>query len=264
MHPYAHPVYPTPSDVWRYGAPAASFGPGLPGSPAGDSSRPPRYPFCFPPGPPPGYPFAQPFAPGWGMAGFPGFAPGDASRARPVAPQPAPAGGAGAAPLSPAADRPVGTALLQGPGDGPAHAAEPDERSERRDYGPEPFVTDIEEATKRNQTFRTALWTGNHLQLTLMSIPAGESIGLERHEHTDQFIRIEEGKGLVEMGAAADRLDFRRAVEEDDVILVPAGSWHNLTNTGPRPLKLYSIYAPPEHPRGTVHATKQAAMAAEG
>lgn len=100
--------------------------------------------------------------------------------------------------------------------------------------------------------------------MTLMSIPAGEDIGLERHDHVDQFIRIEEGRGLVQMGDAAERLDFRRAVEEDDVILIPAGTWHNVTNTGRSPLKLYSIYAPPQHPRGTVHVTKREAMAAEG
>lgn len=140
---------------------------------------------------------------------------------------------------------------------------EPDGRQPLHDYGPEPFVVDIEEAAKRNDTFRTALWTGNHLQLTLMSIPVGGEIGLERHDHLDQFIRIEEGDGLVEMGRTRENLSFRRAVEEDDVILIPAGTWHNVTNTGRRPIKLYSIYAPPAHPRGTVHRTKQEADAAE-
>lgn len=140
---------------------------------------------------------------------------------------------------------------------------EPDDRQPLQDYGPEPFVTDIEDATKRNDMFRTALWTGNHLQLTLMSIPVGGEIGLERHDNLDQFIRIEEGDGLVEMGRSREDLSFRRSVEDDDVVLIPAGTWHNVTNTGRRPIKLYSIYAPPAHPRGTVHRTKQEADAAE-
>lgn len=128
------------------------------------------------------------------------------------------------------------------------------------DYGPRPFVTNIEKATERNDTFRTALWTGEHLQLTLMSIDVGDDIGIELHEDTDQFLRVEQGQGLVLMGSSKDRLNFRRRVAEDCVILVPAGTWHNLINTGNIPLKLYSIYAPPHHPRGTVHVTKADAM----
>lgn len=131
------------------------------------------------------------------------------------------------------------------------------------DYGPKPFVTNIEQATKQNNNFRTALWTGNHLQLTLMSINAGEDIGLECHPNLDQFLRIEQGQGLVKMGTSKDNLDFRRKVSDDYAIFVPAGTWHNLINTGKKPLKLYSIYAPPQHPKGTVHKTKKEAMAAE-
>ncbi len=138
-----------------------------------------------------------------------------------------------------------------------------DEHLEIKDYGGQPFVTNIEKVTKRNRTFRTALWTGQHLQLTLMSIDVGEDIGLEVHPHVDQFLRIEEGQGLVQMGDSKDRLDFQARVEDDDVILVPAGKWHNVRNTGNRPLKLYSIYAPPEHPFGTVHSTKAEALQAE-
>jgi mannose-6-phosphate isomerase-like protein (cupin superfamily) len=126
-----------------------------------------------------------------------------------------------------------------------------------KDYGPEPFVIDIEEAAKQNNNFRTALWTGKHLQLTLMSINVGEDIGLEVHPNLDQFIRIEEGQGLVRMGDSKDRLDFQRRVYEGYVFIIPAGKWHNLINTGNRPLKLYSIYAPPQHPAGTVHKTKK-------
>ncbi len=132
-----------------------------------------------------------------------------------------------------------------------------------RDYGPEPFVVNIEEATKQNNTFRTALWTGNHLQLTLMSINVGEDIGLEMHPNLDQFIRIEEGHGLVMMGDRKDNLYFQKRVCDDYAIIIPAGKWHNLINTGYTPLKLYSIYAPPQHPYGTVHETKEDAEAAE-
>lgn len=126
-----------------------------------------------------------------------------------------------------------------------------------RDYGKEPYVVNIEEITKANNTFRTALWTGDNLQLTLMSIPVGESIGLEVHQKTDQFIRIEEGNGLVQMGPNQNNLNFQREVYDNFAFVVPAGTWHNLINTGNKPIKLYSIYAPPNHPKGTVHMTKK-------
>ncbi|GAA0733486.1 hypothetical protein GCM10008906_04400 [Clostridium oceanicum] len=132
-----------------------------------------------------------------------------------------------------------------------------------KDYGPNPFVVNIEEATKKNNTYRTALWTGDHLQLTLMSIGVGEDIGLETHPNLDQFIRIEEGEGIVKMGDSKGNLNFQRKVYDDYAIFIPAGKWHNLINTGDKPIKLYSIYAPPEHPRGTVHETKAIAEAAE-
>lgn len=134
---------------------------------------------------------------------------------------------------------------------------------ELKDYGTEPFVVNIEEATKQNNTYRTALWTGTHLQLTLMSIKVGEDIGLEVHPNLDQFIRIEEGQGLVKMGDSENNLDFQRKVYDDFAFIIPAGKWHNLINTGNKPIKLYSIYAPPEHPHGTVHETKAIAEAAE-
>jgi mannose-6-phosphate isomerase-like protein (cupin superfamily) len=131
------------------------------------------------------------------------------------------------------------------------------------DYGPQPFVIDIDEAATRNDDFRTALWTGRYLQLTLMSIQPGEDIGLEIHPETDQFVRIEEGRGLVMMGDSADFLGYRQPVKKDVAFIIPAGKWHNLINTGDTPLKLYSIYAPPQHLRGTVHRTKAEAEAAE-
>ena len=134
---------------------------------------------------------------------------------------------------------------------------------ESKDYGPEPFVININEATKQNDTYRTALWTGSHLQVTLMSLKVGEDIGLEVHPDLDQFIRIEQGEGIVQMGDRKDRLNFQERVYDDFAFVIPAGKWHNLINTGYEPLKLYSIYAPPQHPRGTVHVTKADAEAAE-
>ena len=132
------------------------------------------------------------------------------------------------------------------------------------DFGPNPFVINIAEATKQNNTFRTALWTGTHLQLTLMSIDAGDSIGLEMHPDVDQFLRIEDGQGIVKMGHSQDRLDYEEEVRDNYIIMIPAGTWHNVINTGNHPLKMYSIYAPPNHTHGTVHLTKADAEAAEG
>lgn len=126
-----------------------------------------------------------------------------------------------------------------------------------KDYGPGPFAVDIEEASKQNNNFRLALWTGKYLQLTLMSINVGEDIGLEIHPDLDQFIRIEEGRGLVMMGDRKDMMDFHANVSDDYAFIIPAGKWHNLINTGNRPIKLYSIYAPPQHPHGTIHRTKK-------
>jgi mannose-6-phosphate isomerase-like protein (cupin superfamily) len=134
---------------------------------------------------------------------------------------------------------------------------------ELKDYGRKPFVVDINEATKQNNTFRTAIWTGNNLQVVVMSINVGEDIGLEVHPTVDQFLRIEEGQGIVRMGPSKDNLNFEKRVYDNYAIMVPAGTWHNLINTGNTPLKLYTIYAPPQHPFGTVQNTKADAMAGE-
>ena len=152
----------------------------------------------------------------------------------------------------------------------PAQGADPSEawqdgrqRLDLRDYGGNPHVINIEAAAEQNTDFRRAIWTGRHLQVVLMSIPPGTDIGLEVHPNVDQFIRIEEGFALVQMGPARNRLTFVRRVSDDDAIMIPAGTWHNVTNIGPRPLKLYTIYSPPEHRFGTVHRTKAEAEAAE-
>ncbi|MGM1535126.1 cupin domain-containing protein [Bacillus cereus group sp. BceL215] len=132
-----------------------------------------------------------------------------------------------------------------------------------KDYGSEPFVVNINEAVKQNNTYCTALWTGKHLQVTLMSINVGEDIGLEIHPNVDQFLRIEQGQGIVQMGKSKDNLNFKRNAYDDFAIMIPAGTWHNVINTGNIPLKLYSIYAPPNHSFGTVHVTKADALAVE-
>ncbi len=136
--------------------------------------------------------------------------------------------------------------------------------NESTDYGSTPFVININEAAKQNNTFRTALWTGTKLQLTLMSLNVGEDIGLEMHPNVDQFLRIEQGQGIVQMGKTRENLSYRWEVYDDSAIFIPAGTWHNLTNTGTAPLKIYSIYAPPNHPFGTVHATKADAEDSHG
>lgn len=137
-------------------------------------------------------------------------------------------------------------------------------RIKSNDYGPEPYVVNIERATLQNPYFRTALWTGEHLQLTLMSIPVGGEIGLEAHPELDQFLRLESGYGLVKMGQSPDRLNFKANVTDGYAIFIPAGTYHNLINMGNSAIKLYSIYAPPQHPRGTVHETKEIADTEEG
>ncbi len=132
------------------------------------------------------------------------------------------------------------------------------------DYGPEPFIVNIDQCAKSNPNYRTALWTGQHLQLTLMSIRVGGDIGLEMHSNLDQLIRVESGCGLVKMGSCKENLDIQGKVDENYAIVIPAGTWHNLINIGNGPLKVYSIYAPPQHPFGTVHETKEIAQEAEG
>jgi mannose-6-phosphate isomerase-like protein (cupin superfamily) len=131
------------------------------------------------------------------------------------------------------------------------------------DEGPNQFVTNIEADTLANENYRTTRWTGSNIQLTLMSIEPGHDIGLEVHEHGDQFLRVEAGRARVQMGPSEDELPFDREVGDDWVILVPAGAWHNVTNIGDEPLKVYAIYGPPEHSPGTDHVTKAEADADE-
>ena len=119
------------------------------------------------------------------------------------------------------------------------------------------FIADIEDQTEENRDFRRVLYTGPHMQLVLMSLAPGEDLGEEVHETTDQFFRVEEGKGQVVIDGHETR------IESDIAIIVPAGTRHNVKNTGQKPLRFYTLYAPPEHPDGTVHRTKADAEKAE-
>lgn len=125
-----------------------------------------------------------------------------------------------------------------------------------KDYGNQPFVVNMQTIARQNNTFRTALWTGEHLQITLMKLMPGECIGLEIHNNLDQFIMLEQGVGLVQMGKMKNNLELQQKVYDNCAFVIPAGTWHNLTNIGNLPIKLFSIYAPPQHPKGTVHCTK--------
>lgn len=119
------------------------------------------------------------------------------------------------------------------------------------------FVDNIEDLTEANEAFRRVIYTGKHLQLVLMRLAPGEDTGEEVHAAHDQFFRVEEGEGAVMINGVRTR------IRNDDAVIVPAGARHNIINTGKSPLKLYTLYGPPEHRDGLVHETKANAMAAE-
>jgi mannose-6-phosphate isomerase-like protein (cupin superfamily) len=119
------------------------------------------------------------------------------------------------------------------------------------------FVKDIEELAEDNKDFRRVLYTGKHLQLVLMTLEPGEEIGEEVHEGRDQFFRVEKGKGEVMIDG------HRKRIKSDDAILVPAGARHNVINSGDKPLKLYTVYGPPNHKDGIVFTTKAKAEASK-
>lgn len=117
------------------------------------------------------------------------------------------------------------------------------------------FCGDIEDLTEENEDFRRVLYTGEHLQLVLMTLQPGEEIGEEVHPDRDQFFRIEEGEGIIDIDGKENQ------VEDDIAVIVPAGSRHNVRNTGDEPLRFYTIYGPPEHKDGVVQSTKAEAEA---
>jgi mannose-6-phosphate isomerase-like protein (cupin superfamily) len=129
------------------------------------------------------------------------------------------------------------------------------------DIGPEPQTFDIERATTENPHYRSVAWSGRYLQVTLMSIPVGGDVGLEAHPETDQFLRLDAGEGRVQMGPAKDELTFQRDISDGWCVLVPAGIWHNITNTGTSPMQLYAIYAPAHHAPDKVQKTAEIAEA---
>lgn len=112
------------------------------------------------------------------------------------------------------------------------------------------YVTNIEEDTLRNDDYRRVLFTGRNTQLVLMTLRAGDEIGLETHEEHDQFIRVESGTGTVVLNGETHRL------KDGTAVVIPAGVQHNVINSSEEPLRLYTLYSPPEHPEGTVHHTK--------
>jgi len=120
------------------------------------------------------------------------------------------------------------------------------------------YVTDIEEKTLQNTYFREVLFTAPHHQLVVMSLLPGEEIGLETHHDIDQFLRIEAGEGKAYLNGE------EHALKDGSAVVVPAGTEHNVVNTSAtEPLKLYTLYSPPEHPDGTIHKTKADALADE-
>lgn len=123
------------------------------------------------------------------------------------------------------------------------------------DNGPRPNVFDLETATRENTNYRTVAWTGTYLQVTLMSIPPGNSIGLEVHPDTDQFIRLDAGTGRATMGPTKDDLNVQVDVSNGWSVQIPAGMWHDVVNTGSEDMRLYVIYAPVHHSPGIVQAT---------
>lgn len=145
-------------------------------------------------------------------------------------------------------------------GDIPARA-----RKERKlaikDIGPQPYSFNLEQATRENLDYRAVAWSGRYLQVTLMSIPVGGDVGLEMHSETDQFLRLDAGTGRVQMGASKDRLAFDKDVSDGWCILVPAGTWHNITNTGEEPMQVYAVYSPAHHKPGKVHQNASDAAA---
>jgi mannose-6-phosphate isomerase-like protein (cupin superfamily) len=124
------------------------------------------------------------------------------------------------------------------------------------DNGPEAYAGGVYRAALANTNFRTAYWSGCRLQMTLMHIPVDGDIGAEMHPDTDQILRVEAGQAEVRVGPCREEMTSTARLCAGDAVFVPGGTWHNVFNAGACPLKLTSLYAPPNHPRGTVHRAK--------
>ena len=124
------------------------------------------------------------------------------------------------------------------------------------DMGNTACIINVKKQTLSNYHFRKAIWTGDNLQVTVMSIPSGGEIGIEIHDDVDQFLKVEYGIASVYMGKTKQDVKFVGNANSNYAILIPAGTVHNIINEQKTPLKLYSVYAPPKHPIGTIHKTK--------
>ena len=125
--------------------------------------------------------------------------------------------------------------------------------SEIIDRGNAPYVFDASKIVKENNNYRTAIWTGKHMQLTVMSIPVGADTGVEIHDGFEQMIIPVSGNGEIRMGRDAGMMETRGDLFHSTVAIIPSSSYHIIKNTGSEPLKLISVYAPPAHRFGTVH-----------
>lgn len=119
----------------------------------------------------------------------------------------------------------------------------------------EPISLNLRGTAVNNDKYRTAIWTGNKCQITVMDIPVGSDIGIEIHKVHDQIIYIESGVAVAELGDDEQNLT-KTDLKPGFAVLVPAGTWHNVVNTGSEPLKLFSVYAPIMHQIDTIHNTK--------
>ena len=142
-----------------------------------------------------------------------------------------------------------------------ADGAKNPDKYEPKDHGPEPYTLDLAELAKTSKNFREAVWTGDLLQLVLMSLKPQEEIGLEKHDDTDHFFYVVEGTGIIQMGEEDTNIKYSKSIAPGSGIFVPKGEWHNIINDGSKPLKILVLYAPPHHEHGTVHKTKAEAEA---
>lgn len=130
------------------------------------------------------------------------------------------------------------------------------------DHGLEPYVIDISQAAKSNRNFHTVIWTGRHAQTMLMSVPANEDTGIYVHPAADQFIYIASGRAVVTMGPGKESMNIERSLSNGFAVHVPAGIWYIIKNSGSRPLKLFTLHAPPLYPRGEISRSKAGAETA--